>query len=198
MAEIIDFDEWLANYKPPEVKFYAAFDPNTGDVTGVYPSHALTDQKNVVEIDQETAQLINEGALKLNSCFVDISSGKFEIAEIRSLIKIDDVLHRIVDKKWSDVEDPDVIVSYVEGTDKLVFDLSPKYRELKRKIHWDGSTELCFFITEYNDPNIVRFIVKFSINDLTEKQISLTGLPLEGRFSVYTRRLFPKYVIETK
>jgi hypothetical protein len=197
MAEI-DFDEWLANYKPPEIKFYAVFDPNTGDVKGVYPSHALTDQKNSVEIDQETAQLINEGSLKLNSCFVDISSGKFEIAEIRSLIKIDDVLHRIVDKKWSDVEDPDVVLLHTDGTDELIFDLSLKYRELKRKIHWDGSTELCFFITEYNDPNIVRSIVKFSISELAEKQISVTGLPLTERFSVYTRRLFPKYVIETK
>jgi hypothetical protein len=193
MAEI-DFDEWLANYKPPELKFYAVFDSKTGSVTGVYPSNALTETKNFVEIDQETAQLISDGKLKLNSCFVDMSSGNFEIAEVRSLVKIDDVLHRVVAKEWSDITDPDVLIKHNVVKNTLTFELHKKYKT--RKIHWDGSTAMTFLVTDYNDPNVVRDVITFSIDDLSNSPQVKEFDKLE-KFSVYTKRLFPLYVIET-
>jgi len=204
MAEI-DFDEWIKNFKPPEVKFYALFDPADGKVSGIYPSGALEDTKNTVEIDQETASLINEGSLKLSSCFVDMSSGSFKIAEIKSLIKIDDVLHRVIAKEWSDITDPDIAITHDVENKSLIFELSSKYEGTKqspsaskRKIHWDGSTEMCFLITNYNDPNIIRSMIKFNIEDLVGKSNTFENLPLDGKFSVYTKRLFPLYIIETK
>lgn len=193
MAEI-DFDEWLANYKPPEIKFYAVFDPATGAVTGIYPGHALADTTNSVEIDHETAQLINEGKLKLNSCFVDMSSGSFEIAEIKNLVKIDDVLHRVVAREWSDITDPDVTITHNVKSNTLAFEISKKYKT--RKIHWDGSTTMTFLITEYNDPNLLKSVIKFSIDELVAAPQVKTVGQLE-KFSVYTKRLFPLYVLET-
>jgi hypothetical protein len=194
MAEI-DFDEWLANYKPPELKFYAIFDTTSGAVTGIYPEHALAaETKNSVEIDHETAQLINEGKLKLNSCFVDMSSGSFEIAEIKNLVKIDDVLHRVVAKEWTDISDPDVTITHDVKSSTLSFELSKKYKT--RKIHWDGSTTMTFLITDYNDPNLLRNVIKFSIDELASAPQVKKVDQLE-KFSVYTKRLFPLYVLET-
>ena len=36
----------------------------------------------------------------------------------------------------------------------------------KRNIVWDGDTEMQFFITEYNDPNLLFEVVTVTINDL--------------------------------
>jgi len=193
MAEI-DFDEWLANYKPPEIKFYASFDVATGDVTGIYPSTALPENAQYVEIDHETAHLIAEGKINLNSCFVDMSSGKFEIAEIKRLTKIDDVLHRIMDKSYAGLLTADLMV--IRDNNSLTFELSEKYK--KRKIHWDGATEMTFLVTEYNDPNIVRHAIKFTVDELVSAPQTTTGLELSKKFSIYTKRLFPVYLFDTK
>jgi hypothetical protein len=193
MAEI-DFDEWLANYKPPEIKFYASFNVATGDVMGVYPSTALPEDVQCVEIDHETAHLITDGKISLNSCFVDMSSGKFEIAEIKRLTKIDDVLHRIMDKSYSGLLTADLMI--IRDNNSLTFELSEKYK--KRKIHWDGSTEMTFLITEYNDPNIVRHAIKFTVDELVSAPQIITDLDLSKKFSIYTKRLFPVYLFDTK
>jgi hypothetical protein len=193
MAEI-DFDEWLANYKPPEIKFYAAFNTATGDVIGIYPSTALPDNVQCVEIDHETAHLINEGKISLNSCFVDMSSGKFEIAEIKRLTKIDDVLHRIIDKSYAGLLEADLMV--IRDNNSLAFELSERYK--KRKIHWDGSTEMTFLVTEYNDPNVVRHAIKFTVDELVSAPQIFADLDLSKKFSIYTKRLFPVYLFDTK
>jgi len=193
MAEI-DFDEWLANYKPPEIKYYAMFDATTGEVTGLYPSTALPESENVVSVDVETAHLINEGKVSLTSCFVDISSGSFEIAEVKRLTKIDDVLHRIMDRIYAGLLEPDVLVTQKDNT--LTFTISAKYKT--RKIHWAENTEMSFLITEYNDPNIVRHTIKFAISDLINKKQIFKDLNLDKKFSVYTKRLFPVYLFEKK
>jgi hypothetical protein len=193
MAEV-DFDVWLANYKPPEIKYYAMFDATTGEVTGLYPSTALPDTESVVPIDIETAYLINEGKIGLHSCFVDVVSGTFEIAEVKRLTKIDDVLHRIIDKRYASPSIPDVLV--VQDDNSLIFSISEKYK--KRKIHWAEGTEMSFLVTEYNDPNIVRHTIKFTINDLISKEQHFKDLDLNKKFSVYTKRLFPVYLFEKK
>jgi hypothetical protein len=193
MAEI-DFDEWLANYKPPELKFYASFNTSTGDVIGIYPSTALPENSQYVEIDQETAHLITEGKISLNSCFVDMSSGKFEIAEIKRLTKIDDVLHRIMDKSYAGLLTADLMV--IRDSNALTFELSEKYK--KRKIHWDGATEMTFLVTEYNDPNIVRHSIKFTVDELVSSPQTVADLDLSKKFSIYTKRLFPVYLFDTK
>lgn len=206
MAQI-DFDDWIKTFTPKPIKYFAIFDPNDGLVTGVYPETVLTEKKFAVEIDNETAILIQEGKLQLSSCFVNLDSGNFEIAEIKVLNKIDDVLHRIIDKKWSLSEDnEDLYVTYDSKKSTIKFELSSKYNgtrksktSTKRKIHWDGSTTITFLITEYNDPNELLDVVKFTINDLIKKSKSVkikTKLP--KKFSVYTKRIFPNYVFEEK
>jgi hypothetical protein len=154
----------------------------------------LPENSQYVEIDQETAHLITEGKISLNSCFVDMSSGKFEIAEIKRLTKIDDVLHRIMDKSYAGLLTADRMV--IRDSNSLTFELSEKYK--KRKIHWDGATEMTFLVTEYNDPNIVRHSIKFTVDELVSSPQTVADLDLSKKFSIYTKRLFPVYLFDTK
>lgn len=206
MEEVMqDFDEWIKNFKPTKPRYKAVFD-NDGTVIGVYPETAVDSNKNSVEIDDETAQLINEGKININSCYIDIDSGTFQIAEIKVLNKIDDILHRVIDKQWSkNIEEDDLYITVNTVEKELTFELSEKYHgtrssisQTKRKIHWDGSTVMTFLITDYNDPNSILNFVKISIDDLVGKSKSVKLNNLPDRFSVYTKRIFPNYVIEYK
>ncbi len=204
--EELDFDEWVKNYKPVTPKYFARFQPEDGSIVGIYPETALEDKSNIIEIDDETAMLVYEGKLQLSSCFIDIDSGTFQVAEIKVLNKIDDVLHRIVDKQWSKFEEEeDVFVTMFSDEGKMIIELSEKYngtkqssKKSKRKIHWDGSTVMTFLITDYNDPNIVFEVVKIKIDDLIGKSTTLRIKNIPEKFSVYTKRLFPKYILEVK
>ena len=112
MEEIIDFDNWLANFKLPPVKFVAVFNPDTGAVVSVGPSHAFKDQKHKISIDKELAESIINAEIKINNCIVDINSNTLEVAEIKNTFKIDDVLHRIISKKDSETKNPDIYIKY--------------------------------------------------------------------------------------
>lgn len=204
--EELDFDEWLKNYTPVKPKYFAKFQPGDGSIIGIYPETALQDKSNIIEIDDETAMLVYEGKLQLQSCFIDIDSGSFQIAEIKVLNKIDDVLHRIVDKTWSKFDDEeDLFVTVFVNDRKMLIELSEKYngtkpsvKKTKRKIHWDGSTIMMFLITDYNDPNVIFDVVKIKIDDLVSESVTVQIKELPEKFSIYTKRLFPKYILEIK
>lgn len=203
MAEI-DFDEWIKNYKPVKPKFFVSFKPEDGSIVGLYPENALTDIKHTVEIDDETATLIYDGKLQISSCYIDLDSGNFQIAEIKVLNKIDDVLHRIIDKKWATiVDEEDVYLQYNTKDKTIRFELSEKYQgtrksstKNKRKIHWDGSTVMSFLITDYNDPNVIYDVIKIKIDQLVENTFTVNLKDIPEKFSIYTKRIFPRYLFE--
>jgi len=204
--EELDFDEWIKNYQPVKPRYFAKFQPSDGSIVGIYPETALEDKSNTIEVDDETALLVYEGKLQLTSCFIDIDSGSFQIAEVKVLNKIDDVLHRIIDKQWAESdEEEDLFVTVFTNDNKMLIELSEKYngtrlsvKKAKRKIHWDGSTVMTFLITDYNDPNIIFDVKKIKIDDLIGNSISIHLNELPEKFSIYTKRLFPKYVLEVK
>ena len=205
MEEIIDFDNWLANFKLPPVKFVAVFNPDTGAVVSVGPSHAFKDQKHKISIDKELAESIINAEIKINNCIVDINSNTLEVAEIKNTYKIDDVLHRIISKKDSEIKNPDIYIKYDSKLNTFKIEMSSEFGGTrkaragikKRNIVWDGDTEMQFFITEYNDPNLLFETVSVTINDLTGNHKLITGFNYP-KFSVYTRRLIKNYVIEYK
>jgi hypothetical protein len=203
MEEIKDFDEWFTNYKLPPVKFVAVFDPATGSVISVGPSHAFKDQKYKVSVNKELAESIINAEIKIDACVIDINSNTLEVAEIKSVYKIDDVLHRVIDKKDSEIKKPDIYIRHDSKLATLKIEMSTEFggtRKMRsgirnRKIVWDGDTEMHFFITEYNDPNVLFEIVSVTINDLIGKYKLVTNFNYP-KFSIYTRRLFKNYVIE--
>lgn len=203
MEKIIDFDEWFTNYKLPPVKFVAVFDPDTGAVISVGPSHAFKDQKHKISVDKELAESIINAEIKIDHCVVDMNSNTLEVAEIKSVYKIDDVLHRIMSKKDSAVKKPDIYIKYDTKLAILKIEMSTEFGGTRkaragikqRNIVWDGDTEMQFFITEYNDPNLLFEIVTVTINDLIGKCKIVADFHYP-KFSVYTRRLFKNYAIE--
>lgn len=190
MEEVIDFDKWYQSHKI-EIEYWAVYDPETGKVKGIYPNQSADNFEHKIKIDQETGEAIGDGRVSLANCYIDFESDTLEIIEIKSLIKIDDVLHRIVDSYWTDSKDPDLTVT-VKG-DNLIFSLSDKVKS-KKRIHYNGDTIMDFYITEYNDPNILFEKFSIQLNQLIEEEKSFQ-IKLPQKFSVYTRRIFKKYIL---
>lgn len=205
MEKMIEFDQWYLDWKPPAIEYVAVFDPQTGAVLSVGPSHAFKNEKHKVPIDKETAESIISAEIKISSCVININSNTLEVAEIKSIFKIDNVLHRIISIEYADDTPPDIYLTYNSKTKILKIELSEEFGGTKkpivptkaRKIVWDGDTEMNFLITDYNDPNVLYRIISVKIKDLIGKSKSFENID-NNRFSVYTRRLFKNYVIAYK
>jgi hypothetical protein len=205
MEEVIDFDEWVKNYTPVVVEYVAVFDPITGVVKSVGPKNAFEQEKNKISIDAEVAESILSAELHIHNCLVDINSNTLEIAEVKNLNKIDDILHRITSIQYADSKNPDIYLTYNSVDKTLKIELSEEFngtKELafkvkKRNVVWDGDTDMDFVITEYNDPNCMFKLFSVKINDLIENFKIIDNIDYP-KFSVYTRRLFKNYVIEYK
>lgn len=191
-AALKDFIDWMQSLPIPEIKYYAVFDPADGKILGIYPDHSCTEFINKIEVDEEIAYSVLEGKTLLNSYIVNTENNSLEIIENKSLTKIDDVLHRIVDSTWTRVEDPDVTIGV--SNKKLKISLSEKFYK-SRKIYWDGSTEMLFLITDYNDPNALHDTISVTIDKLFESKSLEFEIDFPIDFSIYTRRIFKKYVM---
>jgi hypothetical protein len=202
---IEDFEKWIAEYRPAPTVYVAVFDPTTGKVTSIGPDFAFPNEVNKVVVDSNLAESIINAEIQIENCMIDISSGNLEIAELKTLVKLDDVLHRIISTEYSTVSKPDVYLTYTKRTKTLKIQLSQelggtkksKTEEKRRNFVWDGSTEMNFLITAYNDPNILYQTHVITINDLIGKTVTIKNIDFD-HFSVYTRRLFKNYVIEYK
>jgi hypothetical protein len=205
MEEIIDFDKWIKEYTPPVVKFVAVYDPINGAVKSVGPSHAFENEKYKIDIDSTIAESIISSEIKIHHCFVDIGSNTLEIAEVKNIFKIDDVLHRVISKEFFTGEKIDIFITYSSKNKTLKIQLSDEFGGTKksktsvkkRSIIWDGDTEMRFLVTEYNDPNLIFEMFSVKINELVGKTKTISNVSYKN-FSVYTRRLFKNYVIEYK
>lgn len=191
---LIDFEQWVKTLPVQQISYWAVFDPASGEITGIYPDHSCPTTNSKISIDDDTAQSILEGRTSLNSYVVDVDSGSVEIIETKSLIKIDDVLHRVIDQRWSSSMDFDVMLSADLTNNKLTISLAEKFY-LSRKILWDGSTEMLFLITDYNDPNALHDTVSVTIDQLHDAKAIVYSVDFPREFSVYTRRIFKTYIL---
>jgi len=192
MEEIIDFDSWLQQYTVPQIEYWAIFEPTTGEVIGIYPDFAAHDKQYKIKIDRDLAEDIHNGIIQMSFCFVDIDSETVEIVTKHSLVKIDDVLHRVIDRKYAPTQKNDITIQYNELENKIIFVLSIK----TRKIQWDGSTEMQFFITAYNDPHNLYQTITFQLKDLEQSSKEFIYTGAHKRFSIFTRRILKNYVFE--
>jgi hypothetical protein len=187
------------------VFYFAVFDPDTYQVIKVGPSSAFLDEKNKILLDESTALDIIEGKIKLFNCYVDVESNSLELVEKQYITKIDDVLHRIIEKKWTKRNNFEIFLTYNKKTQILKFELTSAFSgtkkinfKNKRRIHWDGNTEMNFYITEYNDPHVLLKNISFPVNKLINNFLEIKIENPPEKFSVYTKRLFKEYVIELK
>lgn len=190
MEELKNFDEWIEKYEPVEIEYSAVYDQKTGKIMSVGPSLAFRNEQNKTVMDKEMAEKVISGKIPLHHCYVDLDSLTVEISETKSIYKVDDVLHRIIDLEYSTELKHDVILSH----DKKQQTLEIKISEDKKE-HYNPDTDLIFYITDYNDPNILYQTIKMKIKE-SPNTYTLGKIP--ERFSIYTNRVFRKYTIETK
>lgn len=205
MEEVIDFDEWLASRKEVELVYWAVYDTDTGIVKGIYPGSSADSFENKIAIDTELALSIQEGTTQLSSCFVDLTADVLEISQVKNLTTIDDILHRVVEASWSKETNNDIFIDYYQHEGKLEVSMSAKFQGTRktestagRKIHWNTSTEMLILITDYNDPNVVYYMLSLTIAELINQNKVFENINLNSRFSIYTRRLFKNYVMDIK
>lgn len=194
MEKVIDFDKWLENFTPPTIQYYAIFDIATSMLIGIYPDHAAQNLSNKLLVDTEFAEAVFSGKISLTSCFVDEVDGKLEVIRTKSLKTIDDILHRIIDKRYANQSTPDATVRYISNDNTIEFELSDRLKE--KNIRWNGDTELKFIICAYNDPHKIYQVVRFTLEELLESNIKVSYIGPEVSFSVFTSRIFKKYIFE--
>ena len=191
--DLAPFDEWIKTLEVPEETYFFEFDAD-GNVVALHPGPAVDHIKNKIQVDLDVALGIYERGETLRHYKVDVISGrviKVNLASITGLTKIDDVLHRVIDKKWSKVAKPDVSIEYSRKDALLTFKINP----FLKNIEWQGDQDMVFLITEYNDPNVLQEMISFNVNELVKYPQRFT-LALPEKFSIYTRRIFDKYTYE--
>ena len=207
MEEIENLEDLFKNMVWAEPAYTAVYDPASGSLHCIGPKSVLENEKYTIDVDRETAEMIIEGKIKISSCFVDVIDNTFQIAEVKTAVKIDDVLHRVIEKQYADDEKIDLYIKYNIEDKSVTIELSEEYTGTyiqhekfqpvkKKKITWDGDTEMRFFLTDYNDPNCIHDTISLKISDLLEKSKKFTNLSLPSKFSVYTRRIFKNYLID--
>lgn len=205
--EEVDYDWLFEPVEIPETKYVAVFDLDTGKVTGVGPEIAYTDQENKIEIDADLAESIISNEISIYDCFIDFYDFKLEVKQIKSLYKIDDVLHRISIKEFSEEQevDADIFVVYKKDEKLFKIELTERFygsrpvlnkENLKQqRMEWRGNVGMTFYITSYNDPNILYKKIDITVSDLLKDSYK-EKVELPENFSVFTRRLFKRYVLE--
>jgi hypothetical protein len=192
--ELMDFDEWIKIQQTRQI-VYAAVYNDEGNITSVGPDHSFNELTNKLEIDDDIALAILDGRETMFSYKVDIRTKTFlKVSNFltHSLTKIDDVLHRIIDSKWSTVSNSDISITHDIGKSTLIFSINLKYK----KLILEGDTEMNFLLTEYNDPNILLGMISFRVGDLVS-QDKVCNVNLPTKFSIYTRRIFDTYIFKT-
>ncbi len=196
MEEKLDlplFDEWIKTLEIPEETYFFEFD-SEGNVLALHPGQTVGEIKNKIQVDESIALAIYEQGETLRHYKVDVISGrviKVNLSSITGLYKIDDVLHRVIDKRWSNVTKPDIAIEYNRQESLLTFKINP----LLKTVEWQGDQEMVFLITEYNDPNVLQEMISFNVNELV-KYPQRIKVDLPKKFSIYTRRIFDKYTYE--
>jgi hypothetical protein len=206
MEETVDFDEYIKNQTILETVYWAVYDPTTGGILGIYPNNTADDFSNKLQISNDLAESIIEGKIQFASCFVNVTSTELEIIESQSLRKIDDILHRVIDKQWAISKDADIVITYFQKTKNLTVSMTERFygtqkskiSTSKRKIDWKGSTEILLLVTDYNDPNVLYYTLSLKVNDLIGKNVTFKNIEVPQKFSIYTRRVFKNYVLEVK
>lgn len=191
--DLAPFDEWIKTLEVPEDTYFFEFDLD-GNVIALHPGPAVDHIVYKIQVDLDIALAIYEQGETLRHYKVDITSGrviKVNLANITGLTKIDNVLHRVVDKKWSKISKPDVSIEYDRTNAVLTFKINP----LLKTIEWQGDQDMVFLVTEYNDPNVLQEMISFNVNELV-KYPQRININLPNKFSIYTRRLFDNYTFE--
>jgi hypothetical protein len=194
MEQIIDFDAWFASFIQKEIEYYVIYDPDSLEVIGVYPDHAAIDVEHKLKIDKETAEMFFDGKISLTSRIVDRIDNKLQLVKINSLVKMDDVLHRIPDINYIKLDNVDISIKFLYDKNLIKIQLSSILKKKKANIGKDN--RLKFIVCSYNDPHIIYQIIDLSLEQLINDDVIVPYTGTNSRFSIFTTRVFKNYTFE--
>jgi len=205
MEEVIDFEEFIKQLENAAPTAWAIYDEKTGMITEVISTFIEPADKNKLEVDPDIAELLSLGKKQILAYRVDITTTPHTIVdnnefdEKRTLTKIDDVVHRVVEKKWSEEKNPEIKITYSKSKKTLTVELSKKFNFTnKKRVHWTGETEMILLLTAYNDPNYILEMLSLRVGDIISEKKVFKNVEMPEQFSVFTRRIFNNYVLEIK
>jgi hypothetical protein len=173
-----------------DTKYFFVYDTD-GNVEAMQPTDVCSDEKFSVEVSKDIVDLIYTTQEVLSSYKVDVVSRSIFKKKSIDIVSIDDVVHRIIEKKYTSQE-PDISILYDNSKKCLSFSLNSKHHNTI----WSGNTSLYFTVTKYNDPNDILSFISFPVESLISEDIKIDVSYITERFSLYTRRIFKNYVVE--
>jgi hypothetical protein len=194
MEQMIDFDSWLSSFIQKEIEYYVIYDPDTLGVIGIYPDHAANDIEHKLKIDKETAEMFFDGKISLTSRIVDRIDDKLQLVTVNSLVKLDDVLHRIPDANFVKIDNVDVSIKFLFDESLIKVQLSNIIKQKKSKL--GTNSKLKFIICSYNDPHIIYQTIDVMLDQLCNNDIIIPYTGNDSRFSIFTTRAFKNYIFE--
>lgn len=204
MEEIIDFDTIVNRQTTVNNKYWATFDDRTGKVLGIYPDDSLIPSNNKVEIDNSIVDDINEGEILLTNCVVDIVSREFRILSNQPITNSKNLLHKIIKKQWSAATEHDIYITYYTADDTLTIAMSERLGGTVpcsnpisgRQTNCIDDIRFTLAITNYNDPNIIHYLITVNLSELTNQTKIIKDIKPPPQFSMFTRKLFKNYILE--
>lgn len=203
MEEMMDFDEFLAAQTDRKPEFYAIYDPETGALKGVYTEHAAADIEHKIKIDTDAAMAILDGTANPLTYKVDVLTKTLEISEVINLNRLNFLLFRIEDIRYTEKRENEIFLTYDSTKKSMTLEMTerlggtrPTEEKTNKKVIWDGDTKLVFFVTDYNDPNVVHHTLNLTVNDLVGKSVTFENITTPEKFSVFTRKVFLTYILE--
>ena len=198
---VVDFDKWILEQQTVEIEYWAVYN-DQGIVTGIYPGETANDKSNKIKIDRVVAERIQDGTTQLHLCHVDVAKKEFFASYEK---EIDNVLHRVSDKKWSTLKYFDFYIEYCSQDAIINLALSKKYHGTRSDIlipssdfFNDAHSEILLLLTDYNDPNILYYSLTVKLNELQGVEKQFSNIVLPEKFSVYTHRFFDTYILDIK
>lgn len=191
-SESIDFDNWLKNLTPIEVKYFAIYDPENFKVVGIYPKGPAEDKEYKIPVETVVAEEIINGKVALSLLSVDIEAEELIISEKEFYITTDTNFYKITSESRNLVSVSLTLKHHVKDK-KLCFIASDNLIKQKEKFK-DYKSSCLFYITDYNDPNILYDTIVVDIEELFSKKQLEFMLDIEkDKFSVFTRKIFNSY-----
>jgi hypothetical protein len=200
MEQIIDnneFDKIIFS----KTKFFASYDPDTGELLCVGPEHALEDVSSKIEIDEDIAEMIVIGKIFMQSCSVNLVTYKLETSLTKKKTTVNDTLFKIPLKKNVDVEKNDLSLFYYKKSKKLKVYLNEHYQKPSLTAKYqlsDPTSNLNLIISDNSDPNCIHNILKVPFIDLLKKNKVIENIVITEKHSIYVKKIFADYALEIK
>lgn len=199
MEESLDLELFIKSLTPIEVKYYAKFDIESGEISGIYPSNTGFKESDVwVEIDSDVAERIVEGKECITNFAIDTTTDGMPIVDIRKLKTPEHVhtLFRIPEIEWAK-KPPEIKIQFLVDKNEFRLTLGEKYSKIKILAFKNVPCHL--YITQYNDPNVLYETLIFSVDNLINQGLDVIKLETlfnSKEYSIFTPQLFNVFGIE--